>query len=349
MGLFAWETAFRVPWLPLLLILGVWGQPAESFNPDPFHGVQKKMIDMEGTVSRLEAHLRELTVAIGERSVVEFRNLKRTEDYIASVHESFGMQVEKEHYPYAGVEVANVMASVYLGPDSDKPALHYLLGAHYDSVEGTVGADDNASAVAVQLEVARNLVRLAGEGRRKVSVRFVSFALEEPPVFGTSHQGSAVYARNARSRGERIDGMICLEMVGYACRRPGCQRYPFPLNWMGYPKTGDFIGIVGNFASRALTRSLVRAFGRNGDLPVVALSVPLNGWPLPAVRLSDHAAFWDRGYHAVMITDSAFFRNPHYHRPSDTMDTLDFRFMAELVESLVVFFSSEAAGNDREE
>jgi Zn-dependent M28 family amino/carboxypeptidase len=306
------------------------------------------MIDIQETASRLETHLRELTVVIGERSVMEVRNLKRAEDYITAFHESMGLQVEKESYAYSGIQVANVIARLNLGPDSDEPPLHYLLGAHYDSVEGTVGADDNASAVAVQLEVARNLLAQSGEGLRRVSVKLVSFALEEPPVFGTPFQGSAVHSRNARSRGERIDGMICLEMVGYACREPGCQQYPFPVNWMGYPKTGDFIGIVGNFASRPLTRSLVRSFRRNGDLPVVSLSVPLNGWPLPAVRLSDHAAFWDQGYRSVMITDSAFFRNPHYHLPSDTMDKLDFRFMAELVESLVVFFSSQAAGKNTE-
>ncbi len=335
--------ASSFPFLALCFFLGAWLHPSGSHA---VHAREKKMIDIQETVSRLEGHLRELTVVIGERSIMEVRNLKRTEDYITAVHESMGLQVEKEPYSYAGIQVANVIARLNLGPESDAPALRYLLGAHYDSVEGTVGADDNASAVAVQLEVARNLLARSEEGLRGVSVKFVSFALEEPPVFGTPFQGSAVHARNARARGEIIDGMLCLEMVGYACREPGCQQYPFPVNWMGYPKTGNFVGIVGNFGSRAFTRSLVKSFGRNPDLPVVSLSVPLNGWPLPAVRLSDHAAFWDQGYRAVMITDSAFFRNPHYHLPSDTMDKLDFRFMAEIVESLVVFFSSRAAGRN---
>lgn len=331
----------RIPLLALCFFLGAWQHASGS---DASHARKKKMIDTKETVSRLERHLRELTVEIGERSVMEVENLKRTEDYITAVHESMGLPVEKESYSYEGAQVANVIAHLNLGPESDAPALRFLLGAHYDSVGGTVGADDNASAVAVQLEAARNLLSWSREGHRRVSVKLVSFALEEPPVFGTPFQGSVVHARNARARGETIDGMLCLEMVGYACREPGCQQYPFPVNWMGYPKTGDFIGIVGNFASRAFTRSLVKSFGRNPDLPVVSLSVPLNGWPLPSVRLSDHAAFWDHGYRAVMITDSAFFRNPHYHLPSDTMDKLDFGFMAELVESLVVFFSSQAAG-----
>jgi Zn-dependent M28 family amino/carboxypeptidase len=135
-----------------------------------------------------------------------------------------------------------------------------------------------------------------------------------------------------------IDGMICLEMVGYTCHTPGCQHYPFPLMFFGYPKTGDFIGIVGNFGSRKFARSLQQSFRHSRHLPVVCLTVPLNGWIVPAVRLSDHASFWDKGFPAVMLTDSAFFRNPHYHRASDTMDTLDFEFMAGLVHSLVDFF-----------
>jgi hypothetical protein len=324
-------------WLVLCLALGMSFCAHGSTHA---HGEEEWMIDIRETMFRLEEHVRALTVTIGERSVAVPENLARTEEYITEAYLSMGLQVEKEPYSFGNLRVANVIARLNPGPESRSPSARYLLGAHYDSVEGTVGADDNASAVAVQLEVARNLAARAMEGPGGVTVMFVSFALEEPPVFGSPFQGSAVHARNARERGDVIAGMICLEMVGYACREPGCQQYPFPVNWMGYPKTGDFIGIVGNFASRALTRSLVQSFKRNGDLPVVSLTVPFDGWPLPAVRLSDHAAFWDHGYRAVMITDSAFFRNPHYHLPSDTVDKLDFRFMAELVESLAGFFDS---------
>jgi hypothetical protein len=131
--------------------------------------------------------------------------------------------------------------------------------------------------------------------------------------------------------------MLCLEMVGYTCSEPGCQSYPFPLMFFDYPKEGNFIGIVGNFDSRGLTRRTFESFKKNPDLPVIKLTVPFNGWILPAVRLSDHASFWDEGFKAVMITDSAFYRNPHYHLPSDRAATLDYRFMAELVGSLVAF------------
>jgi Zn-dependent M28 family amino/carboxypeptidase len=157
--------------------------------------------------------------------------------------------------------------------------------------------------------------------------------------------GSRVYATKARKEQVEIDGMICLEMVGYACYEPGCQHYPFPLGFFGYPKEGNYIGIVGNFKSGGFTKALFKEFQNNPELPVIKLKIPFNGWILPAVRLSDHASFWDQGFKAVMITDTAFFRNPHYHRPSDTMEKLDYRFMAELVESLLIFFKAHRNGH----
>jgi Zn-dependent M28 family amino/carboxypeptidase len=168
----------------------------------------------------------------------------------------------------------------------------------------------------------------------------VAFALEEPPAYGTPYMGSRVFAARAKQDDQPIDGMICLEMVGYTCHEPGCQHYPFPLQFLGYPKEGTFIGIVGNINSLRFSQALRNSFEHNSNLPVVSLTVPFNGWVMPSVRLSDHASFWNKGYRAVMLTDSAFFRNPHYHLPSDTLETLDLGFMAELVVSLVTFFSS---------
>ena len=294
-------------------------------------------MDIEQISQQLKNHLTELTVAIGERSVRVPKNLTKTADYIESFYNNLGMPVHKEPYEYQGMTVLNVVSEITFGP---QPKHHYLIGAHYDSVMGTVGADDNASAIAVQLETARQLKALLGKAQLDLAVKFVSFALEEPPVYHTPYMGSRVYARKARKENEKIDGMICLEMVGYACYERGCQQYPLPLGFFGYPKQGDFIGIVGNSKSRKFTSSLVREFSNNPDLPVVRLNVPLNGRILPAVRLSDHASFWDEGFNAVMITDSAFYRNPHYHTELDTMEKLDYRFMAELVESLILFFRS---------
>lgn len=293
-------------------------------------------IDMRETIHRLKNHVRALTVSIGERSVQFPENLRKTEQYIASFYTGIGAGVRLEPYRYRGLTVSNVVSEV---TPCARPDRRYVLGAHYDSVTGTVGADDNASAVAVQLETARALNALHGGREGDPAVVFVSFALEEPPAFGTRFMGSRVYAHKAKEAKDRIDGMICLEMVGYSCDRPNCQSYPFPLFFLGYPKVGGFIGIVGNLRSRSLTRSLFDSFQTNPELPVIKITVPLSGWLLPAVRLSDHASFWDAGFKAVMVTDTAFYRNPHYHRPSDTLETLDYRFMAELVRSLVGFFS----------
>lgn len=293
------------------------------------------MIDMEKTAERLQDHLKMLTKTIGERSVLLPKNLKKTQEYIETFYQDIGIPVHCESYPYRNYTVANVVAEISF---CDTPTKQYLVGAHYDSVAGTVGADDNASAIAVQLETARQLNALKGNLELDLAVKFVSFTLEEPPAFGTRHMGSRVYALKAWKQKEQIDGMICLEMVGYTCHDPGCQSYPFPLMFLGYPKQGNFIGIVGNSSSKGFTEALYRTFCRNPNLPVVKLTVPLGGYLLPSVRLSDHSSFWDRGYKAVMITDTAFFRNPHYHRASDTMDRLDYGFMAQLVKSLLLFF-----------
>jgi Zn-dependent M28 family amino/carboxypeptidase len=297
----------------------------------------KTMIDIQKTSQSIKEHLTVLTETIGERSIALSDNLNRAADYIESFYKDLGLAVYRQQYEYRHLTVANIVTQISFG---SQPKNRYLVGAHYDSVMGTVGADDNASAIAVQLETARHLKEFAGSEGLDLAVKFVSFALEEPPVYGTGYMGSRVYAKAARQEKEQIDGMICLEMVGYACYEPGCQGYPFPLMYFGYPKQGNFIGIVGNFKSRDFTRALFSRFSKNPELPVVKLNVPLNGRILPAVRLSDHASFWDQGFKAVMLTDSAFYRNPHYHRPSDTMEKLDYRFMAELVESLIIFFSA---------
>jgi Zn-dependent M28 family amino/carboxypeptidase len=298
---------------------------------------ESAVIDIRQTQQRLRDHLHALTVTIGERSVRIPQNLEKTATYITSFFDNLGVAVDNQAYSYAQLPLDNIVAEIALGLN---PKHRFLIGAHYDSVSGTVGADDNASAVAVQLEVARHLAGQAASKAFDLAVRFVFFALEEPPVYGTPHMGSRVYAKMARAQKEKIDGMICLEMVGYACHEPGCQRYPFPLMFLDYPKKGNFIGVVNNFKSRGFAQGLVEQFQRNRQLPVVKLTVPFNGWIMPAVRLSDHASFWDQGFKAVMVTDSAFFRNPYYHTAADTMDKLDYEFMAEVVESLVIFFLS---------
>jgi hypothetical protein len=165
----------------------------------------------------------------------------------------------------------------------------------------------------------------------KAPVLFAAFTLEEPPAYLKGHQASRMFVSNCRASGDRLLAAIILEMVGFTAPR---QHYPYLARWPGYPAEGNFIGIIANWRSWRFGRAVLRGFRKNKDLPVKSLFLPSNGRLLPETRLSDHASFWDAGLPALMVTDTAFFRNPNYHLPSDTIDTLDFTFMAELVKSL---------------
>ena len=284
------------------------------------------MVNRESKVvsDALRAHVEALAVDIGPRTPFTADSLERAATYIQSILVDAGYAVSEQPYQYLDYRVANVIGSpAGVAGASD----FYVVGAHYDTVQTTPGADDNASAVAVMLELARRVAKVG----LKVPVLFAAFTLEEPPAHLTRHQGSRVFVRQERKSGNRVLGAIILEMVGYTAPR---QHYPFISRWPGYPVEGNFIGIIGNWRSRRFGHTILRAFRNNAHLPVESLFVPFNGWILPATRLSDHASFWDAGWPALMVTDTAFFRNPNYHLPSDTIDTLDFDFMAELVMSL---------------
>ncbi len=284
------------------------------------------MADRELEILRdaLREHVNALAVDIGPRSPLNGDSLVRAANYIRLVFEQAGLSVREQDYQYYDHRVTNLLATA---PTTAGASAYYLVGAHYDTVPGTPGADDNASAVAVLLELAG---RLRNE-RLKAPVLFAAFTLEEPPAYLTGHQGSRIFVRSCQSNSNRMLGAIVLEMVGYTAPR---QHYPYLARWPGYPAQGDFIGIIGNWRSLRFGWTVLKGFRENQSLPVRSLFLPFNGWILPETRLSDHASFWDAGLPAVMVTDTAFFRNPNYHLPSDTIDTLDFTFMAELVKSL---------------
>ncbi|MDD5642859.1 MAG: M28 family peptidase, partial [Syntrophales bacterium] len=164
---------------------------------------------------------------------------------------------------------------------------------------------------------------------------------EEPPAFFTPYMGSRVYAKSARKNREKILGMLCLEMVGYYTQEPRSQELPFPLQFMGYPTTGNFLGLVSDRRSKPLLERLDKAIKQGCHLPTVTLAVPLGGHILPDVRLSDHANLWDESYPAIMLTDTAYMRNPHYHGPGDVMENLDLEAMTELTLGLANFVVSE--------
>ncbi len=281
--------------------------------------------------ANLTAHIKYLSVELGDRSVYRPENLKAAEHYVYQAFLEMGYQPRRQTFIYQRLEVSNVIAG------EQHPGGYYILGAHFDTVAGTPGADDNASGVAVLLEVAR-------QARHLTLPRpwtFIGFTTEEPPAFFTPYMGSRVYAKGARKQRENILGMLCLEMVGYYRQEPGSQDLPLTLRFMGYPTTGNFIGLVSDRRSKPFMQRLNTGLKQGCRLPTATLAAPLGGHLLPEVRLSDHANFWDEGYPAVMLTDTAFMRNPNYHGPEDTMEKLDLKNMTELTLGLVNFLREE--------
>lgn len=233
-----------------------------------------------------------------------------------------GFLVQEARSREAGLEVVNLLTRT--APDRDDLPL-VVVGAHYDSVAGSPGADDNASAVAALLELAAWIgPRLQGDPAPAAALQLAAYDLEEYGLVG-----SFVHCRDLHQRGAPLRGMISLEMLGYTDSRPGSQGLPPHLVGL-YPNVATFIGVVGNEASADLLRVVVGKMKDAPGLPVEFIAVPGAGHALGETRLSDHSSFWDRGYPALMITDTSFFRNPHYHRPSDTPETLDYPFLAKV-------------------
>lgn len=288
------------------------------------HASQPRTPSMEEIQEHLQAVVTFLARDIGQRSYRDLRELNRAAEYIEERFRAYGCTVLRQPVAFMGNTYYNISAEVK-GTGTEDGIL--IVGAHYDTVAGTPGADDNASGVAGLLELARH----TAAHPLKRTVRFVAFTLEEPPAFMTKHMGSYVYAKSIREEGVTVYGMISLEMLGYYCDRKECQYYPLSFfRWL-YPAEGNFIAFVGNLSSASFTRKLKHTFRKASSLPVESLnSVSL----VPGVDFSDHRSFWHFGFPAVMITDTAFFRNPHYHAPSDRPETLDYRRMAQLIAGL---------------
>jgi Zn-dependent M28 family amino/carboxypeptidase len=260
---------------------------------------------------------------IGERSVWLPGALGAAANYIRTTWGSLGFDVTAQGYEAKGVWSENLEVEIHGGARADEIV---IVGAHYDTAAGTPGADDNGSGVAAVLELARLLRDL----RPSRTLRLVAFVNEEPPFFFFGNMGSKVYAKAARARGDEIRVMLSLEMLGFYSDRSGSQGYPPFLGWF-YPDRGNFIGFVSNLRSRRVLREFADAFASVSDFPLQKLSAPAL---LPGVAWSDQLSFWREGYPAVMVTDTAFHRNPHYHRSTDTPDTLDYDSMAKVVEGL---------------
>ena len=316
-------SLFTISFTALLIVPIILTSMAEQTLDNIFFN---KKIDNVFLVNSIKKHINRLAVDIGSRPITNEQSIKKTENYITGYFKNIGLQVHQQQYKYGNYDIANIIACSQKNLLSSK---YYVIGAHYDSVPETYGADDNASGIAVLLELARYTI----QEEISLPVCFVAFTAEEPPTFSTRHQGSKIFVKSVKEKKDEVLGAIILEMVGYTSNE---QAYPTVLKWMGYPSKGNFIGIVGNRKSKKFGQSIFQSFKKNEQLPVETLFVPFNGRILPDTRLSDHSSFWDAGLPAVMITDTAFFRNPNYHTPQDTFDTLDYFFMAKLVKSLLV-------------
>ncbi len=271
--------------------------------------------------AELAADVQTLAGDIGERNMRRYGQLSTAADFIEGDFSRAGLQPRRDAYELEGRACHNIETEIR----GARPEI-VVIGAHYDSVFGSPGANDNGSGVAALLALAR---RFAGKSTGQ-TLRFVAFVNEEPPYFQTEQMGSFVYARGCKARGDQISAMLSLETIGYFSDAPRSQKYPPGISAF-YPGTGNFIGFVGNFRSRALVRRVVASFREQGKIPSEGAALPSF---IPGVAWSDQWSFWQCGYPAIMITDTAPFRYPHYHENTDTPDKLEYDRFALVVSAL---------------
>jgi Zn-dependent M28 family amino/carboxypeptidase len=287
-----------------------------------------------GTARALRRHVDKLAGEIGERNIWTPGALQAATEYVKTELAESGYAVTETAFDCEGVAVSNIEVAL---PGDGRPEEIVVIGAHLDTVRHCPGANDNGSGVAALLVLAR---RFAG-ARPPRTIRFVVFANEENPFSRTEGSGSVRYARRSAAGRERVAAMITVETIGYYRDRAGSQRYPFPLTRL-YPDRGDFLAFVGNLSSRRLVARAVASFRKHGRLPSEGGALP--GW-LPGIGWSDHWSFWQEGYPGIMVTDTAPFRYPAYHRPEDTPDRIDYDRTARATEGLATVVA-DLAGLD---
>ncbi|PYL69877.1 MAG: aminopeptidase [Verrucomicrobia bacterium] len=260
----------------------------------------------------LRASVQKLAGEIGERNMWHYPQLNAAADFIENSFSRAGLRTRRDSYDMQGQACHNIEAEIA----GARPEI-LLIGAHYDSVFGSPGANDNGTGVAATLALAQ---RFAGR-KPEHTLRFVAFVNEEPPYFLSDEMGSFIYAGRCKARGDKIPVMISLETIGYFSDAPNSQTYPSPGLGIFYPKVGNFIGFVGNLRSRSLLRCVIATFRKYAKIPSEGAALPSF---IPGVSWSDQWSFWQHGYPAIMVTDTAPFRYPHYHSSSDTPDKLDY-------------------------
>ncbi len=293
--------------------------PGQSYH-GPLSFLTPREIELR---EHLMQHIYYLAGKIKERNMWHYRHLQLSEQYIETVFKQYGYQTTQQEYLVKQLPVRNIIAE-YKG--TSQPDEIIIIGAHYDSVVGSPGADDNASGVAAMLELARLMTTV----QLKRTIRFVGFVNEECPFFYTKNMGSFRYAQAAKTKNENIVAMLSLESIGYYSNNTCSQYYPFPFRFF-YPTIGDFIGFVGNLTSRHLVRHVITLFRQHTHFPSEGVAAP--SWMI-GVGWSDQWFFWKYGYQAVMVTNTALFRNPHYHTEHDTPETIDYARTARVVNGL---------------
>jgi hypothetical protein len=271
----------------------------------------------------LRADVETLAGTIGERNIHRYAEYLQAAEFIERSLTETGYQVQRQELMARGRKCFNLECKI---PGDEQADQIVVIGAHYDTVLDCPGANDNGSGVAGLLAIAR---ALHGTSPPR-TVRLVAFANEEAPFFHTDAMGSWVYAKRCRQRNENIMAMLSLETIGYYSDQPGSQQYPPPFNAF-YPDTGNFIGVVGNIESAELVRQVAGSFRRVAKFPCEGGALPEM---IDGVAWSDHSSFWHHGYSAAMITDTAPFRYPHYHQPTDTPDRNDYDRMARVVDGM---------------
>ncbi|MCF6324612.1 MAG: M28 family peptidase [Gammaproteobacteria bacterium] len=278
---------------------------------------------MEINKNNLYTTVKTLSEIIPARNYRNLESLNEAARYIKNKFEEYGYVVQEQKYMVEGREYKNIIVTA--GPE-DAPTM--VIGAHYDVCGDQAGADDNASGVAGLLEFSR-LIK-AAEATLEYKIEMVAYTLEEPPFFKSEFMGSYIHAKSLYDSKRDVIGMIVLEMIGYFTDKQNSQTYPLSLMKLFYPSKGDFIALVGRFSDGSLLKHL-RKNMQSTTVNVSTLKAPSF---VAGVDFSDHLNYWKMGYNAVMITDTAFFRNPNYHQTSDTIETLDFDRMREVVKGL---------------
>ena len=313
-----WKILKISIWLAVLAIVTLW-----FVITQPFVGSIDRVPNIDSNPARLRQHV----VSLSEQLPAQYSGYELQMQKAAYVFErmsQYTRRVRYQRFEVDGVEYRNVLGS--LGEDKAGCTV-LVIGAHFDTYENMPGADDNSSGVAGLLEMMRQMQNTP----MRCPIEFVAYANEEPPFFRTENMGSYVHAESLENRGLSLELMISVEMIGYYSDEPDSQTYPIGLMKYLYSDKGDFITVVGDFDNMGVVRETKKIMASQMSMPVYSINAPKS---LVGVDFSDHLNYWNRGMPAIMVTDTAFYRNPWYHTNKDLADTLDFTRMADVVNGL---------------